>query len=136
MAQAASAPGGPYLCTTTRLRVRGLGQLGEFLRVSAAAARAARNTPGNHSTRLLGLPPLLTFSTLSVWESREAMTQFVRSTEHRECMARMPALARRGRFVTFETQTPRVGWRRAGRMLRDPDATWTPEGETRRQASP
>jgi heme-degrading monooxygenase HmoA len=132
MAQAAPTSTGPYLCTATRLRVRGPRQLGAFLRVSAAAAKAARNTPGNLRTRLLGMPPLLTFQSLSVWESREAMLQFVKSPEHRAAMAQIPELALRSRFVTFETQTPRVSWRRAGRMLRDPDAVWTPEGEYRR----
>jgi heme-degrading monooxygenase HmoA len=123
-----------YICTVTRLRVRGLGQLPGFLRASAAAARAARETPGNVRTRLLGMPPLLTFSTMSVWESREALQAFVRSDAHRVCMAGMAGWAARGRFVTFTTATPRVGWRHAGRRLRDPDATWTPQGTTRRAA--
>jgi hypothetical protein len=121
-----------YICTATRLRVRGVRQLPAFLRASSAAAAAAKRTPGNAGTRVLGVPPLLTFSTMSVWESREAMQEFARSPEHRLCMVNMPAWARRGKFVTFTTETPRPGWRLAGRKLRDPDAVWTPQGQTRR----
>ncbi|HEV7678201.1 MAG TPA: antibiotic biosynthesis monooxygenase [Candidatus Dormibacteraeota bacterium] len=122
-----------YLCTVSRLRVLGVRQLGPFLRASAEAAAAARSTPGNVRTRLLGLPPFLTFQTLTVWESREAMQEFLRSAEHRVAMAGMARWARRGRFTTFETPTPRVGWLRGFRMLREPDALWTPEGTTRRE---
>jgi heme-degrading monooxygenase HmoA len=124
-----------YFCTVTRLRVRGVRQLRAFLRASTAAGAAARRTPGNVRTRVLGLPPFLTFSTLTVWESHEAMSSFVRTPEHRVCMQHMADWAARGKFVTFETETPRVGWRRAGRMLREPDAVWTPQGQYRRTAA-
>jgi quinol monooxygenase YgiN len=125
---------GPYICTVTRIRVRNPLRLPAFLWWSFRAAIAARRTPGNVRTHLLGLPPFPIFSTLSVWESREAMTAFVRTPAHRVCMEKMPAWAARGRFVTFETETPRVGWLRAGRMLRDPDADWTPTTQYRRPA--
>ncbi|HXA27351.1 MAG TPA: DUF3291 domain-containing protein [Candidatus Angelobacter sp.] len=121
-----------YLCTATRLRVRGVRQLGPFLSASRKAALAAKRTPGNVRTRVLGLPPWLVFSTLSVWESREAMAAFAKSPEHRECMQHMAHWASRGKFVTFTTETPRVGWRHAGRKLRDPDAVWTPHEQYRR----
>jgi heme-degrading monooxygenase HmoA len=124
-----------YLCTVTRMRVRNLLMLPAFIRASAAAAVAARKTPGNVSTRLLGFPPFPIFSTKSVWESPEAMAAFAKSPVHRECMEKMPKWSARGRFVTFPTETRRVSWRRAGRMLRDPDAVWTPESQYRRPAA-
>jgi heme-degrading monooxygenase HmoA len=123
-----------YICTATRIRVRNPLHLPAFVRASFACLVAARRTPGNVRTRLLGLPPFPIFSTLSVWESREAMAQFVRSPAHRAAMENMPRWAAHGRFVTFTTETPRVGWRRAGRMLRDPDADWTPRAQYRRPA--
>jgi len=124
-----------YLCTVTRMRVRNLRVLPAFIKASAGAAIAARRTPGNVRTRLLGMPPFPIFSTLSVWESPEAMAAFAKSPVHRDCMANMPKWAARGRFVTFSTETPRVSWRRAGRMLRDPDAVWTPQSQYRRPAA-
>jgi heme-degrading monooxygenase HmoA len=134
MAQGATTSKATYFCTATRIRVRNPLHLPAFVWASFAAGVAAKRTPGNVRTRLLGLPPFPIFSTLSVWESREAMAQFVRSPAHRTCMEKMPSWAAHGRFVTFTTETPRVGWRRAGRMLRDPDAVWTPKSQYRRPA--
>jgi heme-degrading monooxygenase HmoA len=124
-----------YLCTVTRMRIRNPLVLPAFIWASARAAAVARKTPGNVRTRLLGFPPFPIFSTLSVWESAEAMAAFAKSPAHRVAMENMPKWAARGRFVTFPTETRRVGWRRAGRMLRDPDAIWTPQSQYRRPAA-
>ena len=115
-----------YYCVATKLRVRGVRQLPAFLRASTAAARAAKSTPGNARTRLLGMPPLLTFRTCTVWESREAMQAFARSPEHRYAADNMENWARRGQFVHFTTETPKVSWRQAMRALRTPSQVWTP----------
>jgi len=108
----------PYVCVATRLHLRGRRMLPEFLRASAQAARVARSTPGNVRARRLGLPPLLTFFTLSVWESEEAMRAFVLTPEHRAAMAHMDAWASDGAFVHFSSTKSRVGWRTARRHLR------------------
>lgn len=124
-----------YICTVTRMRTRNPLVLPLFLYWSFRAALAAWRTPGNRRTRLLGLPPFPIFLTLSVWDSREALDAFVQSPVHRVCMAHMAAWASRGSFTTFPTETRRVGWVRAMRMLRDPDSVWTPQGRTRRAAA-
>jgi len=115
---------GSYICVATRLRLASPRHLPAFLRASLATARVARSTPGVVRTRLLGLPPLLVFHTLSVWESEAAMTEFVRSPEHRAAMAGFETWAEMGRFVRFSSETRRVGWRRAMRALRDPDGIY------------
>lgn len=125
-----------YYCTVTRMRVRNPLVLPAFVWTSVRIALAARRSPGNVSTRLLGLPPFPIFSTLSVWETREALNSFAVSREHQAAARQMGRFAARGRFTTFQTETPRVGWRRAGRMLRDPDSIWTPQGRYRRPATP
>jgi|SRR5579884_3175046 len=124
-----------HLCTVTRLRVRNPLVLAPFLYWSFRASWAARRTPGSRRVRLLGLPPFPVFLTLTVWDSREALDAFVRSPAHRVCMQHMQRWAARGSFRTFPTETRRVGWRHALRMLRDPDAVWTPQGRTRRAAA-
>jgi len=124
-----------YICTVTRMRVRNPLLIPAFVGASARAALAARRTPGNVRTRLLGFPPIPIFSTLSVWESRAALNRFAMSPEHRQAASRMGRFAARGRFRTFETTTRKVGWRMAGRMLREPDAVWTPQMQYRRDAA-
>jgi heme-degrading monooxygenase HmoA len=123
-----------YLCTVTRMRVRNPLVIPMFVVASMWAAIAARRTPGNVRTWLLGMPPFPVFWTLSVWESREALDAFAGSPAHRYVMQRMPKWAARGRFTTFTTDTRRVGWLRAARMLREPDALWTPKVRYRRNA--
>jgi hypothetical protein len=113
-----------YICSATRLRVHSPLHLLPFLRSSALSAIAARRTPGAVRTRLLGLPPLMVFHTLTVWESEEAMMEFVTTPAHRKAMAGMETWARHGRFVRFTSDTPRVGWRRAMRELREPDGNY------------
>lgn len=108
----------PYVCVATRLHARGVRVLPAFLRSSFTVARTARSTPGNVRTRLLGMPPFLTFFTLSVWESEEAMRSFVRTAEHRDAMTHMDEWASDGRFAEFRTPAARVGWRAAWRQLR------------------
>jgi heme-degrading monooxygenase HmoA len=125
-----------YICAATRIRVRGPRQLAAFLRASAAAHRAARRTEGNARSRLLGIPPLLWFHTLSVWESEQAMLAFLKSPEHRAAMAGFEEWAEVGRFVRFTSETRRVSWRRAFRSLRTPDGSYRRgEGYTRRNAA-
>jgi len=124
-----------YICTVTRMRVRNPLVMPAFVLASARAALAARRTPGNVRTRLLGFPPFPIFSTLSVWESRAALNRFAMSPEHGQAASRMGRFAARGRFRTFETTTRNVGWRMAGRMLREPDAVWTPQMRYIREAS-
>ena len=109
-----------YYCSATRLRLRGPRQVLPFLRSSAMATLAARGTPGNVRTKLLGLPPFPLYFTVTVWESEEAMRAFVKTPRHREAMALMDRYARVGTFARFTSDTPRVGWRRAFRELRTP----------------
>ena len=123
---------GPYICTVTRMRVRNPLVLPLFVAASFWAAWAAWRSPGNVRVRLLGLPPFPIFSTLSVWESREALNAFVGTRAHRYCMRNMSSWAAKGRFVTFPTETRRVGWREGGRRLRQPDALWTRKAQYRR----
>ena len=113
-----------YVCSATRIRLRGPRQLIAFLRASYFTTLAARRTPGNVRTRLLGLPPVMVFHTLTVWESEAAMLTFVKSSQHRAAMAGFEDWAERARFVRFSSETRRVGWRRAFRALRDPDGTY------------
>ena len=113
-----------YVCSVTRIRLRGLRHVPRFIRASATSTLVARRTPGNVRTRLLGLPPILWFHTLTVWESQSAMQQFVKSPEHRAAMAMFEDVAEVARFVHFPTETRRIGWRRAFRALRDPDGSY------------
>jgi heme-degrading monooxygenase HmoA len=124
-----------YICSATRLRVNRPGSLIPFLRASLSAGAVARRTPGNVSTRLLGMPPFPVFFTFTVWESPEAMHEFVKTEQHRVAMAGMAKWARHGKFVRFAATRRRPGWRQAFRALRKPDGVWTPEGQTRRSTT-
>jgi heme-degrading monooxygenase HmoA len=114
-----------YICTVTRIAIRGPHVLPGFYRDSAASAIAAKGTPGALKTRLLGFPLWPVYYTLTVWESEAAMRAFVKTPAHRRAMANMGRYARTGRFATFAADTPRIGWRRAFRQLRTPSGVWT-----------
>ena len=120
-----------YICSTTRIRVR-LHQMPAFLLASFLSAVAARRTPGNVRVRLLGFPPLPWFHTLTVWESEEAMAEFVKTPAHRRAMAGMEAWSARGSFARFTARSRWVGWRSAFRALRTPSGVYRRgEGFTR-----
>src|SRR5207302_11284644 len=89
-----------------------------FLKTSFQVSRTARISQGNVRTRLLGFPPLLTFFTLTVWESEDAMRAFVTTPEHRKAMAHIDDWASAGEFVQFSATTAKVGWRAARGQLR------------------
>jgi len=116
-----------YFCSATRMRLRGPRQILPFLRSSALVTIAARRTPGNVRTRLLGMPPFPIYFTLTVWESEEAMRTFVKTPQHREAMAHMDRFARVGTFARFSSDTRRIGWRRAFRELRTPAGVHPPQ---------
>ncbi len=124
-----------YICTVTRLRVRNPLVLPLFLFWSFRAAWVAWRTPGNRRMRLLGLPPFPVFLTLTVWDSRESLNAFVRSPTHRYCMEKMQDWAARGSFVTFTTETRRVGWVRGIRKLGESASVWTPPAPQRSTAA-
>ena len=125
-----------YICSATRIRVRGPRQLLAFLRASFTCAIVARRTPSTSRTRLLGFPPVMVFHTLTVWKSEAAMLEFIKSPQHRVAMAGFEQWAERARFVRFPSETRRVSWRQAFRALRDPDGTYQRgAGYTRRGAS-
>lgn len=126
---------GTYVCSTTRMRVRGPLQMLAFLRASVRSTMVAIRTPGVVRVKLLGLPPFPVFWTLTVWESEEAMLEFVRSPQHRAAMAGFEKWASRGRFTRFSSETRRVSWLSAFRALRDPDGTYRRGvGYTRRES--
>jgi heme-degrading monooxygenase HmoA len=114
--------GQPYHCVANRLRLRGPRHLPAFLRASLASAAAARSTPGNVRVRLLGLPPLRTYLTLTVWEDEEAVRRFLEDPRHQDAAAHMDQWASEGCLVRFASPTRRVGWRTALRRLRSADA--------------
>src|SRR5438132_12935616 len=114
----ATLMGETYICVATRLRARGPRVLPPFLKASFQVSRTARRAPGNVRTRLLGLPPLLTFFTLTVWESDEAMRDFVETPEHRAAIAHMDECASAGEVVQVSATPAGVGWRPARRRLR------------------
>jgi heme-degrading monooxygenase HmoA len=116
----------PLACSVTYLRVRNPLVLPAFLLQTWRVVRAARRTPGFVRYRLLGLPPLPFYWTLTVWESPAAMSAFVNTPEHRQAMAAMPRWGRLGKFARFSSHTRRVGWRRALPHLHQPDGVWTP----------
>lgn len=125
---------GPYVCSTTYFRVRGPLQVLPFLWNSLRCTIAALRTPGVKRVRLLGFVLWPTYLTLTVWESEEAMAQFLKSPQHRQAMAGFEKWARIGKFVRFSSETPRVGWRQAFVALRDPDGSYERGvGYTRRQ---
>lgn len=115
---------GPYVCSSTRMRIRSPLQILPFLWASARATIAARRTPGVKRVRVLGFPLFPVYLTLTVWESEEAMVRFVGTSAHRHAMAGFETWARTGRFVRFTSDTRWVSWRRAFTELRDPDGIY------------
>ncbi|HEV3123817.1 MAG TPA: antibiotic biosynthesis monooxygenase [Candidatus Dormibacteraeota bacterium] len=115
-----------FVCSVTYMRVRHPLVIPAFVWHSARVALAARRVPGNVSVRLLGLPPLPFFWTLTVWESEAAMAEFVATPKHAAAMPRIGHFARVGKFARFPSATRRVGWRTAWRQLRTPRGVFTP----------
>jgi heme-degrading monooxygenase HmoA len=122
----------PLVCSVTYMRVRNLRVLPAFLWHAWRVTRVARRSPGHVSHRLLGLPPLPFFFTVSVWESEAALAPFLAAPDHRAAMSHFEEFARVAKFARFRSERRRVSWRRALAQLKHADAVWTPDGARRK----
>jgi hypothetical protein len=118
-----------FVCSVTYMRVRHPLVIPAFIWYSARVALAARRVPGNVSVRLLGLPPLPFFWTLTVWESEAALGEFLVSPQHAAVMPRIGRFASVGKFARFRSARRRVGWRSGWRQLRNPRGVFTRAAE-------
>ena len=92
----------------TRLKLRNWLQLRRFFRVNGEVERQLRATPGLISYRLKADFLRLRFSTLSFWETDQAIDAFVRSGSHQQAMAIFDEIAVREQsgFVRWDTAAP------------------------------
>ncbi len=74
--------------SVTRLRLRSIRYLPEFIWRSQRAASQARKTPGNLGVQLRKTAGL-TFWTLTLWKDSESMVAFRGASPHRDAMAKL-----------------------------------------------
>ena len=106
----------------TRLKLRNWLQLRRFFKVNGEVERQVRAAPGLISYRLKADFLRLRFSTLSFWETGQAIGAFVRSGPHQEAMAVFDEIAVReaSGFVRWKTSTPdEVTWEKARQKLEE-----------------
>ena len=106
----------------TRLKLRNWLQLRRFFRVNGEVERQLRDAPGLIDHRLKADFLRLRFSTLSFWETDQAVGAFVGSGSHREAMAIFDEIAVReaSGFVRWDTTAPEeVTWKEARKRLEE-----------------
>lgn len=114
---------GPQLAVVaTRLKLRNWLQLRRFFKVNGEVERQLRAAPSLVSYRLKADFLRLRFSTLSVWETNEAIGVFVRCGRQNEAIAIFDEIAVReaSGFVRRKTSTPDgVTWEKARQKLEE-----------------
>ena len=104
----------------TRLKLRNWLQLRRFFRVNGQVERQLRDAPGLISYRLKADFLRLRFSTLSFWDTDEAIGAFVGYGFHRDAIATFDEIAVReaSSFVRWETTAPEaVTWQEGRQRL-------------------
>jgi hypothetical protein len=92
--------------SVTRLKVKGVWRLGTFFMMTVPSFKQAQQAPGNllAQTHTLGL---LTYGTLTAWESEAAMRAYRNSGAHLEAMKRSRSFTTLLQSTHFEaTEAP------------------------------
>lgn len=89
----------------TRLKLKSIWRLREFIKMSNEIFEQAQNAPGNLNTKLSNRW-FRYFYTQTHWNSREAMQQFVVNGAHREAMKQWKDIAMEIKVHGFETSHP------------------------------
>ncbi len=97
------------IVSITRLHLRSVRSLPAFTRLTLQAHRQIHKTPGllRTSYRKEGL---LTYWTLSIWESEEQLRTFRNNGAHLEAMKRSRQLADELQYIRFSTETVKLDW--------------------------
>ncbi|MEO9964991.1 MAG: hypothetical protein ABJF11_04335 [Reichenbachiella sp.] len=99
----------------TRLKLRSIWSLAKFGRQSNLVARQAKAAPGNLMVKLSNRW-FNTFYTITHWNSKEAMQQFMINGEHKKAMQQWAVYASEVKVYGFETMDPPT-WKEARLMV-------------------
>lgn len=106
------------LVVATRFRLRSLRLLPAFMRASNASAAQARQAPGYLGGRLLA-DVGLTFWTLTLWDSEQAMRQWRNRGAHLGAMRQSSSLVREADVARWrQVDSTLPSWREVGRRMR------------------
>lgn len=110
------------------MRLKRCGQTLAFMRLSMRAYKQACDTPGYYAGGIRAKWWRGDFYTYTIWENREAMAAFVRSSPHAEAVARIREFAAPGScYVEFVSDAP-PDWDAAQQRLSFPTAYLVPPG--------
>ena len=108
------------------VRLRRCSQTLAFMRLSMRIYHEAAEAPGYYAGGIRARWWRGDFYTYTIWEDREAMTDFVRSAPHAEAAARVQEFAGPGScYVEFVSEDP-PDWDAARQRLSSPTAYFTP----------
>jgi quinol monooxygenase YgiN len=86
----------------SRLRLRRYRDIASFLRAALKVRAQVRASEGAVGVSLIAQPAAKTFWTLSAWTDQDALDAFVRSSPHREVMARFHEALSDPLFTTWK----------------------------------
>ncbi|WP_328912174.1 MULTISPECIES: DUF3291 domain-containing protein [unclassified Streptomyces] len=118
------------LVMASRLEVARLKDVPRFFVKSLAAWKQVGKAPGAVGASLVAEPLKRTFWTLSAWESREALYDYVAAEPHHTIMTGQRAVMRDSTFVFWNVPTEQlpVSWEEARRRLAEQDEKKTRQG--------
>lgn len=111
-----------FVVEATNLLLNHWWNLPRFFSLTQGVQRQLRETPGLVRYRLKASFLKLQFSTLSIWESQEAVNDFARKGAHLAAIQALPTLAKAGTaFVRWTATEPNtVTWEEAFQRLQNP----------------
>jgi len=87
-----------YFISLTRLRVRSIVYLPAFILANEASVRVIKKIPGFIEGKEL-IDKHLTFWTITVWESEQAMKHFRNNDPHKKAMRKLPDWCNEGAYA-------------------------------------
>ncbi|MCI0440064.1 MAG: DUF3291 domain-containing protein [Chloroflexi bacterium] len=113
--------GGEYVSIVTYLPLRGWRYLIPFMRMSGRVEKQLKQSTGAISYGMAADLFGKRFYTLTVWQDRRAMGEFVRAEPHAEAIRRFEEWAGEGAsFAEWQTSDPRANWNEAMERLKSP----------------
>jgi hypothetical protein len=92
------------IISVTRLRLRSMRFLPEFLWYTTRSMKQAKRTPGNIGVRVRKTRGLA-FWTLAMWRDNQAIRSFVPVSPHKEAMQKLPHWCDEAAFADWEQDT-------------------------------
>lgn len=115
---AAGRADGDVVVMASRLKLKSLARVPRFFILSGGVLRQVQQSPGAVGLSLRADPWHKTFWTLSAWESRAALQEYIKTDPHFAVMSRLRSAMRESLFVSWKLEAGQLpSWAEADRRL-------------------